>query len=143
MKAYALHAVRLESEMNGWQRMGAMLVCAALSAAAVPVRLVHAQASRATAADAASSTKPVCVDAEINGQRAPSIDCLNAQLRPKPNAAEAAQAASPTAAEANAKGPSNRVGTFNLSTERNRFGSNWGKSVTPQRPAAPVNVPPK
>ncbi|WP_114814924.1 hypothetical protein [Paraburkholderia kururiensis] len=130
--------------MKKWQRTAAMLVCGALSASAYAQSGQRkADASGAAAAEATSGTKPVCVDAEINGQRAPSIDCLNAQLRPKPSAADAAQGASPTAAEVNAKGPSNRVGTFNLSTERNRFGSNWGKSVTPQRPAAPVNVPPK
>jgi hypothetical protein len=28
-----------------------------------------------------------------------------------------------------------KVGTFNESAERNRFGANWGKSAFPQRPA--------
>jgi hypothetical protein len=61
-------------------------------------------------------------------------------LQPK---AAAANGASPSAAEAAANQPSNRVGTFNLSTEQNLFGSNWDKSATPQRPALPVAVPPK
>lgn len=89
-----------------------------------------------------SATKPVCVDAEVDGQRALSYDCLSAQLQPKPKP-PAQAGASQTAAEAAANAPSNRLGTFNLSTERNRFGANWGKSVTPERPAAPVAVPPK
>ncbi|RKP52840.1 hypothetical protein D7S89_02990 [Trinickia fusca] len=96
-------------------------------------------ASRA-AAQASPATKPVCVDAEVDGQRALSYDCLSAQLKPK---AEPQGSASQTAAESQAKGPSNRVGTFNASAEHNRFGTNWGKSVTPQRPAPPVAVPPR
>jgi len=88
----------------------------------------------------ASAGKSVCVDAEVNGQRALSYDCLSTQLQPKQTPEVGA---SQSAAEAAAKQPSNRVGTFNLSTEKNRFGSNWGKSATPQRPAPPVSVPPK
>jgi hypothetical protein len=88
----------------------------------------------------ASAGKSVCVDAEVNGQRALSYDCLSTQLQPKP---ATSSGASQTPSEAAAQQPSNRVGTFNLSTEQNRFGSNWGKSATPQRPAPPVSVPPK
>ncbi|KLU24881.1 hypothetical protein EOS_17965, partial [Caballeronia mineralivorans PML1(12)] len=62
----------------------------------------------------------------------------NAQLAPT---AIAGGAASQTAAEALATGPSNRVGTFNYSAESNRFGSNWGRSVTPQRPPPLVVTP--
>lgn len=91
-------------------------------------------------ASAAASKKSVCVDAQVQGQRALSYDCLSEQLKPKP---AAPSGASQSAAEALAKSPSNRLGTFNLSTERNRFGSNWGKSATPQRPAPSVVVPPK
>ncbi|WP_233834887.1 hypothetical protein [Paraburkholderia sp. ZP32-5] len=102
----------------------------------------HAQDARSkadTTGQPASASKPVCVDAEVNGQRALSYDCLSTQLQPKP---VATVAASQTAAEALATQPSNKVGTFNLSTEQNRFGSNWGKSVTPQRPAPPAPPPP-
>lgn len=97
-------------------------------------------ASSAAAAQAGSAAKPVCVDAEVDGQRALSYDCLSTQLKPK---TEPQSSASQTAAESRAKAPSNRVGTFNASAERNRFGNNWGKSVTPQRPAPPVAVPPR
>ncbi|MCX4161687.1 MULTISPECIES: hypothetical protein [Paraburkholderia] len=107
----------------------------------------YAQGSNATAPDiaapnASSGTKPVCIDAEVDGQRALSYGCLSAQLAPKAAPAATGVAASQSAAEALANGPSNRVGTFNLSAERNRFGSNWGKSVTPQRPPPSVAVPP-
>ncbi|QVN21387.1 hypothetical protein [Burkholderia pyrrocinia] len=119
----------------------ATIVCLLLAAGA------HAQGSR-TAAGAAipapaspgSAAKPVCVDAEVDGKRALSYDCLSQQLKPK---ADPQTGASQTDSERLSKQPSNRLGTFNLSTERNRFGSNWGRSVTPQRPDAPVAVPPK
>ncbi|VWD37215.1 hypothetical protein [Burkholderia lata] len=107
----------------------------------------HAQGSRAAASAAVpapaspgSATKPVCVDAEVDGKRALSYDCLSQQLKPK---ADPQAGASQTDSERLSKQPSNRLGTFNLSTERNRFGSNWGRSTTPQRPDVPVAVPPK
>lgn len=85
-----------------------------------------------------SVSKPVCVDAEVDGVRALSYDCLNRQLTPSATS-RAPVALNP--AEALATGPSNQVGTFNYSAESNRFGSNWGKSVFPQRPALPQAVP--
>ena len=107
-----------------------------------PARAPHAQTG-GSAASAAASKKSVCVDAQVQGQRALSYDCLSEQLKPTPAAPSGPSGASQSAAEALAKSPSNRLGTFNLSTERNRFGSNWGKSATPQRPAPSVVVPPK
>lgn len=77
-------------------------------------------------------SRPVCVDAEIDGARTLSYDCLSRQLAPKTLAGNPGAASS--AAEALATGPSNRVGTFNESAESIRFGSSWGKSVFPQRP---------
>ncbi|WP_345891944.1 hypothetical protein [Burkholderia sp. Ap-962] len=82
----------------------------------------------------------MCVDVEVDGVRALSYDCLSRQLQS--GAAPSAGASQP-ASEDRARQPSNRIGTFNLSAERNRFGANWGKSVTPQRPALPVAVPPR
>lgn len=104
--------------------------------------VAHAQGGQPPAAGSqpASATKPVCVDAEVDGKRALSYDCLSAQLKPT---ATPEAGASQTAAEGLAKAPSNRLGTFNLSAEQNRFGANWGKSVIPQRPAQPVAVPPR
>jgi hypothetical protein len=83
--------------------------------------------------------KRVCVNAEIDGVRALSYDCLSQQLAPSPTIAEPGSPANP--AEALATASSNRSGTFNESAEHNRFGSNWGKSVTPQRPPPLVAVP--
>ncbi|WP_376691054.1 hypothetical protein [Burkholderia stagnalis] len=102
----------------------------------------HAQAGHPPAAGSqpGAAAKPVCVDAEVDGRRALSYDCLSAQLKPKGTPQAGASQAS---TEGLAKAPSNRLGTFNLSAERNRFGTNWGKSATPQRPAPPVAVPPK
>lgn len=106
------------------------------------VLLVLGGAARAQApsSSAAAQGKTVCVDAEVDGARALSYDCLSRQLQPR---AAAGMAASGAASEHFATQPSNRVGTFNFSAERNRFGSNWGKSATPQRPAPPVAVPPR
>ncbi|AZQ56589.1 hypothetical protein D5R55_35160 [Burkholderia cenocepacia] len=124
-----------------WRRNGiAALACLLLVVGA------HAQGSRAGAsvpapAGPGSAAQPVCVDAEVDGKRALSYDCLSEQLKPK--AEPQAGGASQTDSERLSKQPSNRLGTFNLSTERNRFGSNWGRSVTPQRPDAPIAVPPK
>ncbi|MET3823217.1 MULTISPECIES: hypothetical protein [Burkholderia] len=101
----------------------------------------HAQGGRAATAEPGSAAKPVCVDAEVDGKRALSYDCLSQQL--KPTAEAQPGGASQTDSERLSKQPSNRLGTFNLSTEQNRFGANWGRSVTPQRPNAPVAVPPK
>ncbi|CAB3761899.1 hypothetical protein GQ57_09580 [Burkholderia sp. MSh2] len=117
----------------------ATVVCL-LPAAAAHAQGGHAAGSAASAAASAAAAKPVCVDAEVDGRRALSYDCLSQQLKPK---ADPQAGASQTDSERLSKQPSNRLGTFNLSTERNRFGSNWGRSVTPQRPDAPVAVPPK
>ncbi|RAS38953.1 hypothetical protein [Paraburkholderia bryophila] len=119
------------------------IVVGLVALVSVSAGAVRAQGSAPRASDSgapALAAKPVCVDAEVDGQRALSYDCLSSQLKPKPTVQAGA---SQTAAQAAANAPSNRLGTFNLSTERNRFGSNWGNSVTPQRPAAPVAVPPK
>ncbi|ALK34204.1 hypothetical protein [Burkholderia plantarii] len=88
----------------------------------------------------AKDPRSVCVEAEVDGVRALSYDCLSRQLQPP--AAPAAGASQPASSQL-ATQPSNRVGTFNLSAERNRFGNTWGKSVTPQRPGVPIVVPPR
>jgi guanyl-specific ribonuclease Sa len=90
-------------------------------------------------AAAPNNGKRVCVNAEMNGVQALSYDCLSQQLAPTPSAA----ASSVNPAEAQAKAPSNQVGTFNYSAESIRFGNAWGKSVTPQRPAPTPAAPVK
>ena len=90
------------------------------------------------AAPSGTPSKRVCVDVEVDDERTLSYDCLTQRLAP---AAQPEIAASQSAAQALANGPSNRVGTFNLSAERNRFGANWGKSPYPQRPQPAQGVP--
>lgn len=112
-----------------------------LAAIAFPSGPVFAQASSVS-----SARQTLCVDAEVDGVRSLSYDCLSRQLKPTATPEDATAGGTgvdrKSAAEALATQPSNRVGTFNLSAERNRFGSNWGKSAQPQRPAPPVAVPP-
>ena len=118
--------------MRSW-----ILVVAVWIGAALPASAQRAVGPPEGAATAAPS-KRVCVDAEVDGVRALSYDCLSQQLAPA-SVAGGASAANPT--QALATGPSNRTGTFNYSAESIRFGSNWGKSVTPQRPQPPQAVP--
>ncbi|AOJ43510.1 hypothetical protein WJ23_31295 [Burkholderia lata] len=130
------------------RRSGIATIVCLLLATGAHAQGGRAAASAASAASAAapapaspgSAAKPVCVDAEVDGKRALSYDCLSQQLKPK---ADPQTSASQTDSERLSKQPSNRLGTFNLSTERNRFGSNWGRSTTPRRPDVPVAVPPK
>lgn len=86
-----------------------------------------------------SASKAVCVNAEVDGVRALSYECLSRQLAP--TCCPASATASQSAAEALVRGPSNRVGTFNYSAESIRFGNQWGRSATPQRPPSPHVVP--
>ncbi len=119
-------------------RMG-MLIAAALLAF-LPAG--HAWAQSAPAATSAGApSKRVCVNAEVNGQVALSYDCLSQQLAPTPTAS--GQGSAGNVAEGLATAPSNKVGTFNYSAESIRFGSNWGKSVEPQRPAPVPVLPPR
>ena|ERR1700754_1685700 len=116
----------------------------AVAGLAMVVSEAWAQSAPSGAASGAQAAAPgngkrVCVNAEMNGVQALSYDCLSQQLAPTPSAA--GNALNP--AEAQARAPSNQVGTFNYSAESIRFGNAWGKSMTPQRPAPAVNVPPQ
>ncbi|WP_242411397.1 hypothetical protein [Burkholderia sp. A1] len=134
----------------GCLAMAMMTAGGAFAQALVPVPALISSASSSSASSASSAAsdtdaqaggkRGVCVDVEVDGVRALSYDCLSRQLQS--GAAPSAGASQP-ASEDRARQPSNRIGTFNLSAERNRFGANWGKSVTPQRPALPVAVPPR
>ncbi|HEY1611571.1 MAG TPA: hypothetical protein VGG24_20085 [Paraburkholderia sp.] len=128
----------MDTIRDGWPAFAhrALIVAAVLAFTAG-----HAWAQAdSSPASAAAPKKRVCVDVEVNGATALSYDCLSQQLAPTPSPADAASGAS-NAATGLATAPSNKVGTFNYSGESIRFGSNWGKSVTPQRPA-PVPVVP-
>jgi len=104
----------------------AAMMCGAAWAQSAPTDAAPGAAQAASP----NNGKRVCVNAEMNGVQALSYDCLSEQLAPTPTAA----ASGISAAEAQAKAPSNQVGTFNYSAESIRFGNAWGKSVTPQRP---------
>jgi len=90
---------------------------------------------------AGSTAKHLCVTTEVDGVRTMSYDCLSQQLAPTSIAP--ADGSAGNVAEGLATAPSNHVGTFNESAESIRFGSSWGKSVTPQRPAPVPAVPPR
>ena len=85
----------------------------------------------AAAQQAAPQPTTNCTDVEVGSAR--SYDCINAQLG---NLAHSTQRfSSSTDAPVSANSLSNVVGTFNQSATANRLGRNFGKSVTPYRPA--------
>jgi hypothetical protein len=99
---------------------------ALLLAAAAPLSVLAAEAPPAT------GDKQVCVDVEVNGQRAPSFSCLTEKLTPR---ADAKNAASMTiASEAIVNRASNQLGLFNRAATSHRMGNTFGTSARPQRP---------
>jgi hypothetical protein len=85
----------------------------------------------------AQPTQQTCVDVQVGS--AQSYDCLNQQLK---SATQNAQRySSDSSAPYTANSPSNVTGQFNESATRNRLGSNFGKSVTPERPAVTTTNP--
>ncbi|WP_246792146.1 hypothetical protein [Burkholderia perseverans] len=122
--------------LAGWLAAGAVQAQTPASAPLPASQTV--QVGQAGPDAGAKDPRSVCVEAEVDGVRALSYDCLSRQLQPP--AAPVAGASQPASNQL-ATQPSNRVGTFNLSAERNRFGNTWGKSVTPQRPGVPIVVP--
>jgi hypothetical protein len=72
-----------------------------------------------------------CTDVQVGS--AQSYDCINAQLGAV--ARNTQRFSSDANAPVSASSPSNVVGTFNQSATANRLGRNFGKSVTPYRPA--------
>jgi hypothetical protein len=77
-----------------------------------------------------------CVDVKVG--TAQSYDCLNQRL-----GALARQAHQATQDDApySATSPGNITGQFNQDATRERLGSNFGHSVTPQRPAPATPAP--
>ena len=80
---------------------------------------------------AAQPSHDTCVDVQVG--TAQSYDCLNQKLQA--TARQTPKVSSETAAPYNADSPSNVTGQFNESATRNRLGGNFGRSVTPERPA--------
>lgn len=80
------------------------------------------------------SSGPACVQVQVAGQKPSPYACLNQQLQQQAQDASPTQPQLPLAANA----PSNQVGTFNEQGLAEQFGQNFGKSVMPYRPDAPV-----
>lgn len=95
----------------------------------IAVALLGASAAHGQTTPDASHT--ICVDVSVGS--AQSYACLNEQLAAM--AAGAKRSSAADTAPISATSPSNVTGTFNESATRNRLGSNFGKSVTPERPA--------
>lgn len=89
------------------------------------------------AAIAQPVTQQTCVDVQVG--TAQSYECLNQKLQAATQNTQ--RFSSDTSAPYSAASPSNVTGQFNESATRNRLGANFGKSVTPQRPAVVFTSP--
>lgn len=79
-----------------------------------------------------------CVEVEIGGEKSPTINCLNRELK------DAVGRAQPTGniPPVSASSPAVQVGGFDATAMSEQYGQNWGKSVVPYRPPAPVYANP-
>jgi hypothetical protein len=99
----------------------------------------RAQSAPGDAAPAPGITLPgssaqTCVQVQVPGQKPSVYNCLNQQLRQQVEGAPPPGANVPLGATS----PSNQVGTFNEQGVNEQYGQNFGRSVTPYRPPAPV-----
>jgi hypothetical protein len=109
-----------------------ILAAAAWAAMAGPA---VAQQGGVTLNGGAAPAGKTCVQVEISGQTASSLNCLNQELQAQ---ALAAQGPSLGAPPLGAGSPSNAVGVFNQFGVAEQYGKNFGVSVQPYRPPAPV-----
>ena len=116
--------------------MARLFLTVLLACAALP-----AQADEHTVVVKAAAPQKGCVEVEANGQRAPSISCLNEKLLPSSNTMSRPPPAL-SGAEATMQRPSNQLGLYNRAALEHRMGNAFGKSVTPQRPPAPAPASP-
>jgi len=105
--------------------------------------LVAFSPAAALAQQAPSSPSPadVCVQVDVGGDRAGHLDCAAEALQ---RAARLAQSQARAAFEAptpDARSSDLTVGVASQTAARQRFGSNFGLSVHPQRPVRPVPTP--
>jgi hypothetical protein len=77
-------------------------------------------------------TREDCVEVEIGGER--SLSCLNQRL--KRDVDRAGQ--SPNLPPLDAHSPDTRIGIANVPAVQQQYGKNFGNSVIPYRPPAPV-----
>lgn len=78
-----------------------------------------------------------CVDVQIGGENA--FGCLNEKLKREVNRVNPSMNLPPL----DARSSDISVGNVNEAAVREQYGSNYGKSAFPYRPAAPTFVPPR
>ena len=78
-----------------------------------------------------------CIEVEIGGDR--ELGCLNHQLKREVERVNPSLNLPPL----DARSPDVRVGNVNEAAVRQQYGSNYGRSVYPFRPSAPVFVAPR
>jgi hypothetical protein len=93
-----------------------------------------AGASPVTLGPQAHTGGETCVEVEIGGEKTPTLNCLNQQLR------RAVENVQPTGniAPLGASSPAPALGEFNETAMSEQYGQNWGKSAVPYRPPPPV-----
>lgn len=79
--------------------------------------------------------QPSCMNAEVNGYRSQSYECLG-QLMAAPEDPRH-KADSRLSSERIIQRQPNQLGLFNQAATRLRMGSNFGNAVTPQLPTTP------
>lgn len=79
--------------------------------------------------------QPSCMNAEVNGYRSQSYECLG-QLMAAPEDPRH-NAGGSLSSERIVQRQPNQLGLFNQAATRLRMGSNFGNAVTPERPATP------
>ena len=94
-----------------------------------------------SAAPMTSAWAAPCVQVEVDGERAPSYDCLTEKLKPA-RGGPAAKGETAMSSESTVQRPSNQLGLYNHAATSHRMGNTFGTSVYPQRPApAPPAAP--
>ena len=104
----------------------------------VPAQSQEASNGSVSLGPTTSSGSETCVEVEIGGEKAPGLNCLNQELKRKVDRVQPP----PIGAPLDAQSPSVRVGTFNETAVSQQYGTNFGKSVVPQRPPTPIYASP-
>jgi hypothetical protein len=81
-------------------------------------------------------TREDCVEVEIGGER--SVSCLNQKLKRGVERVNPSLNVPPL----DARSPDNRIGIVNVPAVQQQYGKNFGTSVIPYRPPAPVYTAP-
>lgn len=119
-----------DAESNGAVDMGMQNWLVAMAAIAA-----------GSAAPMASAWAAPCVEVEVNGEHAPSYDCLTEKLKPS-GGGPAGRGEATMSSESIVQRPSNQLGLYNNAATSHRLGNTFGTSVYPQRPASPPPAAP-